>query len=245
MKTDEDLPAFLVIPQERRNATWIANPPKSVAFVDPRLEAQREMRAQQKKIETAARIERMKASLARRPAKVDTTGMRWNVNRSRWEPDTRDTILMNDQVQKYNEIAAAAGQPLLTIKKFENRAIGAQRIEKLQKLVDSKKEPVVETAVTVTAEAPVEVAASSEEEATVAKKAKATKSKTNGKSNGVGGAKNQLIIGLLTRKSGTTVEEAIKATGWKQVHLSAHASKAGLKLKKERQKDGSHRYWAD
>jgi hypothetical protein len=238
MGDDLEIPAFLIIPQEVRNAAWKTNPPKHVPYRDEKLEAQKADRERQKKAETAARIERMKASLAvkaRRPPKIDTTGMRWNVNRSRWEPQ-EDYTMPSDQVNKYNELAALAGVPLLTIKKFENKAIGASRIEKVQKMVDSKKDTVQAT---VSTESVVE------EVPAMAKKAK--KVKTNGakKGNGEPVGKNKVILDLLQRKSGTTVADAIKATGWKTVHFSAHANKAKLTLRKERQKDGATRYWAE
>lgn len=247
-----DIPQFLVIPQEIRNAAWDLRPPKSAPFVDPKLEADRARRAEQKKIETAARIVRMKASLAakaQRPAKVDLTGMRWNTNRSRWEPDTQETS-MNDQVQKYNDLATRLGLPALSIKKFESKAIGEQRIKKLQERVDGSAQ-VVQSASTESAQATATEAAgpANPEEPTVAKKAKSKKAngaKPKAAANGeVRGKKNQVVIDLLKRKSGATVDEARKATGWKDVHFSAHAKKAGIGLRKERNKEGVVRYWAD
>lgn len=92
LKTDPlDIPSFLRIPQQQRNAEWVKNPPRPApAFVpvaikseDPATEQFRLELEEQKRIKSLARIAKMK----QRKESKDRTGMRWNLRRCRWEPD--------------------------------------------------------------------------------------------------------------------------------------------------------------
>ncbi len=227
MSDDFDIPDFLRVTKEdlpRRKAAWDKLPPPK-PFVDPKYEAAKALQEVQKKLETTARIERMKKSLSKKPPKVDVTGKTWNINTSRWE-DTEETKMQSERVGEYNRLAAILGKPTLNIKKFESKSIGEARIKKLQEEVDAREKPVQATE-------------SQQQEVPVAKKA--AKKKSNGEAKG----KNKVVLDLLMRKSGATVADAKKATGWEQVHFSSHAKKAGLKLRRERDKDGTNRYWAE
>jgi hypothetical protein len=74
-------------------------------------------------------------------------------------------------------------------------------------------------------------------------KAKATRAKTNG---GIRpGSKLEIIANLLKRKSGCTEPEAAKAVGWAKVSMTLQARNAGLKLRKEKNKDGVTRYYGE
>lgn len=90
------------------------------------------------------------------------------------------------------------------------------------------------------------------QETTVAKKAKKAKgkkpaTKTRAKGNGGvrPGSKLEVIANLLKRKSGCTQEEAAKAVGWAAVSMGLQAKNAGLKLRKEKNKDGVTRYYGE
>lgn len=85
------IPDFLKIPREQRAEAWAKNPPKVVPdFVpkrirdeDPATEQFRRELEEHKRAKSLARISKMKA----RQESKDRTGMRWNLKRSRWEPD--------------------------------------------------------------------------------------------------------------------------------------------------------------
>jgi hypothetical protein len=78
----------------------------------------------------------------------------------------------------------------------------------------------------------------------VAKKAATAKGK-KATGNGVRpGSKLDILRGLLTRKSGCSHEEACKALGWTSVSMGLQANKLGLKMRREKTKDGVSRYYA-
>lgn len=81
-----------------------------------------------------------------------------------------------------------------------------------------------------------EAAAKEKKTVTTTKGAKAPK---KGK-----GRKSQadVIAALLTRASGCTAKDILKATGWKAVNVPRQAKISGLKLKQKRE-DGVTRYW--
>jgi Protein of unknown function (DUF3489) len=70
---------------------------------------------------------------------------------------------------------------------------------------------------------------------------KASRSKARGNTNGK--SKVDLIAGLLKRNSGCTAKDVLEATGWPSVSMPAQAKAAGLKLKKEKKKGESTRYF--
>ena len=77
-----------------------------------------------------------------------------------------------------------------------------------------------------------------------AKKAKAPKAAKAAGAGGMrAGSKQETVYKLLTRVSGATLEEAVKATGWKSCSLKTWGKKFGLKVSKEKQKDGTTRYY--
>lgn len=74
-------------------------------------------------------------------------------------------------------------------------------------------------------------------------KAKKPAAKANGAGNLRAGSKQEVIYNLLTRKSGCTTEDALKATGWDKCGVSTWGKKFGLKVTKEKAKDGTTRYY--
>jgi|GEM_PF-6293858 hypothetical protein len=236
MDDDLTLPSFLKISAEARKAAWEGVKLTVNNFVDPKLAHSDELRKKEKEIKTQAFIKRIKN---RPPKEIITRDMTWNINTSKWE-NQKEIQVSKELVAQYNALAASLGKPLLTIKKFESRAIGEKRIQKLQS--EGSEPSVVATDVE---EPPVQ----KEDEDVAKKKVAKKKSKkavaAAGSNGSKKGAKTEAVLALLTRKSGTTVEEAKELTGWEQVHLSAFAKKAGLKLRKERNKEGVTRYWAD
>ena len=87
------------------------------------------------------------------------------------------------------------------------------------------------------------------EEADMAKKAKKkTTAKKAPKAKKVAGelrkgSKQEAIYNLLTRKSGCTTDEALKATGWEACGLTTWGKKFGLKVTKEKSQAGVTRYY--
>ena len=85
------------------------------------------------------------------------------------------------------------------------------------------------------------------EEADMAKKAKAKTKKTPKAKKVAGelrkGSKQEAIYNLLTRKSGCTTDEALKATGWEACGLTTWGKKFGLKVTKEKSQAGVTRYY--
>lgn len=57
------------------------------------------------------------------------------------------------------------------------------------------------------------------------------------------GSKMEIIKSLLLRKSGCTAADLAEATGWKSVAVTLQAGRLGLKLTKEKTKNGDTRYW--
>ena len=100
--TEDGFPAFLILNAEERHAAWERNPPKSMPrFADPRIEQDRAMREEEKRIKAQTRIVKMKAGLARKQTTpFSTKGLRWDTNNSKWIPDglgTTSTTIQQTQ----------------------------------------------------------------------------------------------------------------------------------------------------
>jgi len=116
----DGIPEFLrVRPDDiaRRKAAWDAMPPPK-PFVDPKYEAAKALREQQKKIETTVRIARLKKSLAK-PAKINTTGLTWSTKYSRWENPQEKNLQSPFKQSNALSITQEDTMPRLTILPYD------------------------------------------------------------------------------------------------------------------------------
>jgi hypothetical protein len=85
---EDGFPVQLFKTKAERQAWWDANPPKFHTYQDPRLEAELQLRAQQKKEATAQRIARMQNQLNKKKLqKIDYFGLRWDWIKGRYIDD--------------------------------------------------------------------------------------------------------------------------------------------------------------
>lgn len=282
----DGFPSQLFKTKEQRKAWWEANPPKTFSFTDHRIEADKKLRAQQKKEATAKRISKM----------LEKKGLHPKASAYNDSPDADDA-----SSQEANEMPRlsiipydAKNQPIMravtSIKEDANEAEidaqiqrsakrgGAQvaRVEVKKDGVVLKewkapegatvKEPVADEGKGPEGQAqngpPAETTeasgntAQNEEEANLAKRKKSSAKKGSKKAAkktvvkkapGAGGlragSKQEMLYNMLTRKSGCTTEEAVKATGWKSCGLTVWGKKFGLKISKEKNKNGVTHYF--
>ena len=87
---EDGVPEFLLMTAEERRANWIANPPTTKhTFSDPKFEMSRALAEEQKRVQAAKRINRIRATIdPETKKKYDLTGKRWNMRMCRWEKET-------------------------------------------------------------------------------------------------------------------------------------------------------------
>lgn len=119
MMVKDGLPKTCFMTSAQRAAVWEKNPPKPPRqFIDPRTEQQKQMLEQLKKEANRKRdahLSNLKAKKQRE--KLDTTGMRWDSRRNKWEPlhtkEERQMPKLN--ITPYNEAGEIIQRGVTTV----------------------------------------------------------------------------------------------------------------------------------
>ena len=279
---DDGLPKAFVMTAQERRALWEANPPHSIPFQDPRLEADRKLRAQQKELATAQRIDALRQSKGLKPV--------YNATITTNQPQEEYTMKL--VIKPLDQHGAPVLRGMTSVKDDATpEQIDAQVQHAVKRggrkvavvlLVGADRQPIKAWEVTENVIAPInvtpyllnadqlaasspateaqpseQVADQSEESEVVKKAKKATKAKSKKtktpkapktkKVPGAGGlragSKQETLYNMLTRKSGCTIDEAIKATGWQSCSVATWGKKFGLKVTKEKSATGIVRYY--
>jgi hypothetical protein len=271
MMLDDGLPSAFIMTAQERHALWEANPPKnSPSFLDPRLEQDRQLREQQKKLKIDA-LRQSKGlnsfyGSATNPVHTQEQAMSKYVIKpldKLGHPVMRGMTSINDTAAQ-EEIDAKVTS---AVKRGGSKIVNVLLINTLSEVVLawSVAEGVVapcdaepfKTVPQAPADGEPVVAeenpAAETEEAGMAKrktKVKKTpkaKKTTTKKAPGAGGlragSKQEMLYNMLTRKSGCTTDEAVKATGWQTCGVATWGKKFGLKVTKEKSAAGITRYY--
>lgn len=274
----DGLPLAFILSKAERKAAWDANPPKPYYPKDPRIEQDRQLRAEQKKEQTQKRIDALRKSKGLPPI-YDST-----IASTQPQEDSLPKYVIKPLDKHGHPVMRAVSSILddATDEQINEKVLGAVKRggSKVTNVVcvNTLSEVVLAWAVTrdldgLNAEispcdvepfktapqlanadaAPAEAneAEAVTEESKMAKKSKkakkAPKAKAAPKAKGAGGlragSKQELLYNMLTRKSGCTTDEAVKATGWKSCGLTVWGKKFGLKVTKEKNKEGTTRYY--
>lgn len=280
---NQGFPPFLILSAEERKAAW-ANKPLSTmpAWVDPRIEAEKVMRAQMKIDATKQRIARLRESkglIADNGSATSKTQTQEGevpkyvikpldklghpVMRAVTSvPDDADQDAIDAKVLAAVErggskvvavtLTNTLGEVTLAWSVDEKGEVGPCDVGPY-KTVPQEAGNAEQTTESADADAaPAEAnspdtGAATSEESDMAKKAKAKKTPKAKKAAGNGGlragSKQEMLYNMLTRKSGCTTDEAVKATGWKSCGLTVWGKKFGLKVTKEKSASGITRYY--
>lgn len=288
---NQGFPPFLILSAEERKAAWASRPITTIpAWVDPRIEAEKVMRAQMKIDATKQRIARLRESKGliadNGSATSKTQTQEGEVPKyvikpldKQGHPVMRAMTSINDDADQdaidAKVIAAVErggskvvavtltntlGEVTLAWSVDEKGEVGPTDVGPyktvLQEVghpeqIDDPALPAIDPesadADAAPAEATVATEVESEKESDMAKKVKAKKTPKAKKAAGNGGlragSKQEMLYNMLTRKSGCTTDEAVKATGWKSCGLTVWGKKFGLKVTKEKSASGITRYY--
>jgi hypothetical protein len=269
----DGLPVALILSPQERKAIWDANPPKQLSrFVDPRIEQDRQLRAEQKAQATQKRIDALRQSKGLSPIynpAINSNPAQENDNMPKFVIKPLDkhgapvirgmTSIKDDATQEQidEKIVACVKRggskvAVVLLEGTDGKATHAWTVVEGAIASTDVAPYLIAEPTNVEAETTPAIEVESEE-VVMAKKAKAKTAKKAGgtkkpraKKEGVrAGSKTEIVAKLLKRDTGCTAKQVLEATGWPAVSMPAMAKNCGLKLRKEKEKGKPTRYFGE